>query len=128
MKYLLAFLISYTLSAATLEMKELADATEFESAIQAEIPVIVQFAASWCQPCHVLQANFQAVDGEYDDADMLLYIVDADVNRSLKKYLGGGYPTVRAFYKGSELPGFDFVGSQSQTYLRGYLDLFKPAE
>jgi thioredoxin-like negative regulator of GroEL len=47
--------------------------------------------------------------------------VDAYVNSDLKKYLQGGYPTVRTFVQG-QLGSHSFVGSKSESYVRQFID------
>src|SRR5262245_47244263 len=69
---------------------------EFENFIKTpNVPVLVQFSASWCQPCQQLKATFQRVAPSYNDSQVRLAYVDADENSSLQHYLQGGYPTVR---------------------------------
>lgn len=107
-------------SLAVAELKELANAQEFEQAIsEAKVPVVVQFSAYWCNPCQVLKQTISDVSQNYSDDQILFYYVDAYVNSSLKKYINGGYPTTRAFTQGKM--GLSFVGSKSAGYVRNFV-------
>jgi len=57
----------------------------------------------------------------YSDEQVLLCTVDAYVNSDLKKYLMGGYPTVRTFFKG-QVTKSSFLGAKSETFIRSFLD------
>lgn len=103
------------------ELKELANAEEFETAIQeAKVPAIVQFSAYWCNPCQKLKKTLIDVSANYQDDQVLIYYVDAYVNSSLKKYLNGGYPTTRVFSQGKM--GAQFVGSKSASFVTSFID------
>lgn len=57
----------------------------------------------------------------YSDEQVLLCTVDAYVNSDLKKYLIGGYPTVRVFSKG-KMGNQSFVGSKAESFVRQFID------
>lgn len=102
------------------DLKELANAQEFETAIaEAKVPVVVQFSAYWCNPCQQLKKTISDVSTEYTDDQILFYYVDAYVNSELKKYIDGGYPTTRAFTQGKM--GASFVGSKSASYVKSFV-------
>ncbi|WP_372366890.1 thioredoxin family protein [Candidatus Uabimicrobium sp. HlEnr_7] len=102
------------------DLKELANANEFEKAIaEAQVPVIVQFSAYWCNPCQALKKTMIDVSAKYKDDQVLFYYVDAYVNSELKKYISGGYPTTRAFTKGKM--GSSFVGNKNANYIQSFV-------
>lgn len=57
----------------------------------------------------------------YSDKQVLLCTVDAYVNSDLKKYLMGGYPTIRVFNKGKTTKT-SFIGNKSETFVRNFID------
>ncbi|BBM84119.1 thioredoxin family protein [Candidatus Uabimicrobium amorphum] len=102
------------------DLKELANAQEFEKAIaDAKVPVVVQFSAYWCNPCKKLKKTISDVSTEYTDDQILFYYVDAYVNSELKKYIDGGYPTTRSFTQ--KKMGASFVGSKSAKYVKSFV-------
>ncbi len=114
--------VVFTAMVVRSDFLELKNGTEFEELIKnSNVPVVVQFSAYWCGPCQNLKAVFKKVAPSYSDSDVKLAYVDAYVNSQLKKYLQGGYPTVRTFNKG-ELTTPAFVGSNSESYVRNFID------
>ena len=46
-------------------MQELTDATFEQEVLQADRPVVVDFWAPWCGPCHAIEPIFRQLEEEY---------------------------------------------------------------
>ena len=101
------------------------DATEqtFDDVVLArshERPVVVDFWAEWCGPCHALAPVLEGAIAECDGAVELVK-VDVDSNTGLAQQFGvSGIPAVKAFRDGRVVG--EFVGAQSPTSVSAFLD------
>jgi thioredoxin len=92
-----------------------------------EVPVVVDFWADWCGPCHALTPVLEQAVAERDGA-VELAKVDVDANPDLSDRFGiRGIPAVKAFRNGSVVS--EFVGVRSPTGVASFLDdLSGPSE
>lgn len=92
------------------------------------VPVVVDFWADWCQPCHQLMPVLQKLADEYQGA-FLLAKVNADEQQQLAAHLGvRSLPTVK-IVKGGRLVD-EFTGALPEGQVRSMLDrhVEKPPE
>jgi thioredoxin len=104
------------------------DAFEKEVAERShDLPVVVDFWADWCGPCHALTPVLERAVAERAD-QVVLAKVDVDANPELADRFGvRGIPAVKAFRNGSVVS--EFVGVKSPAAVASFLDaLAAPSE
>ncbi|MBL1085748.1 tetratricopeptide repeat protein [Streptomyces actinomycinicus] len=80
----------------------------------AEVPVVLDFWAEWCQPCKQLSPVLERLAVEYNGR-FLLAKVDVDANQMLMQQFGiQGIPAVFAVVAGQALPLFQGVTPEPQ--------------
>lgn len=89
-------------------------------------PVVVDFWADWCSPCHAIAPHLQRVMEEMSDqVDLVKVEVDEGENMKLAgKYKLRGFPTIMLFVDGREQARF--AGSRASHWIRDWLEQHLP--
>ncbi|GAA0581047.1 tetratricopeptide repeat protein [Streptomyces crystallinus] len=86
----------------------------------AEVPVVIDFWAEWCEPCKQLGPLLERLAAEYNGR-FLLAKIDVDANQMLMQQFGiQGIPAVFAVVAGQALPLFQ--GAAPEQQIRETLD------
>jgi putative thioredoxin len=86
----------------------------------AEVPVVIDFWAEWCEPCKQLSPILERLAREYNGR-FLLAKIDVDANQMLMQQFGiQGIPAVFAVVAGQALPLFQ--GAAPEDQIRQTLD------
>lgn len=85
-----------------MELKQLTDKDFDAEVIDSDTPVLVDFWAEWCQPCHVVAPEVQAL-AEEQQGKLKVAKLDIDANPSIaQKYGVMSIPTLLLFVDGAE--------------------------
>lgn len=101
------------------------DLPDFEQqVIQAshETPIMVDFWADWCAPCHAIAPHITRVVNEAN-GEVRLAKVEVDEGENMKlagRYRLRGFPTIMLFQNGEERGRFS--GSRATHWIRDWLD------
>ncbi|WP_456379679.1 thioredoxin family protein [Thiolapillus sp.] len=89
-------------------------------------PVVVDFWADWCAPCHAIAPHLQRVMEEMADQLSLVKVeVDAGENMKLAgRYKLRGFPTIMLFIDGEETARF--AGNRASHWIRDWLQQHLP--
>jgi len=91
------------------KVREITD-SDFQSALESEATVLVDFSASWCGPCKALAPTIDAVATEYDGR---LHVYKVDIEQAPEaaaRYGVSSVPTCVFFKGGKEVDRF--IGNQ----------------
>jgi thioredoxin 1 len=79
---------------------EVTDKTFKEQVLDAEKPVLVDFWAEWCMPCHAIAPYVDAIAGEYE-GKLMVAKLDIDANMATAtQYQVWSIPTLILFKNG----------------------------
>ena len=88
--------------------------------MQSEIPVIVDFWATWCPPCKMLAPVFEELAGEYEGKVKFAKLDTDEVRAVAQKYSIMSIPTLIVFKGGKEVERM--VGALPKEALKEKID------
>ncbi|KAL7412115.1 thioredoxin-like protein [Mrakia frigida] len=75
---------------------------EFQTVINGDKPVIIDFWATWCGPCKMISPHFNKLESQFEDVDF--YKVDVDEQEEVAAEVNvRAMPTFLIFYKGQKI-------------------------
>ena len=90
-------------------VQELTDSDFASTTSEAQVPVLVDFSASWCQPCKTLAPTIDAVADEYQ-GKLNVFKVDIDkAQETAAQFSIRGVPTCVFLKDGREVDRFSGV-------------------
>jgi thioredoxin 1 len=94
------------------ELKKITEMTFQQEVLESRVPVLVDFWASWCSPCRMVEPSLEKIDAQFGDRARVVR-VNADQNPLLMQQYGvRGLPTVMLFVEGE--PRHTALGVRSQ--------------
>ena len=82
------------------EIIHFTDATFENEVLKSDIPVLVDFWATWCAPCRLIAPHVEAIAKEYD-GKVKVGKIDVDNNQNVARLLGiRSIPTLMIFKAG----------------------------
>ena len=91
-----------------------------------ELPVLVDFWADWCQPCHMLAPVIERAVAAHE-GKVELAKLDTDANQqTAARYGVRGLPTVKAFRNGEVID--EFTGAQPPLVVENFVAGLVPSE
>ncbi len=96
------------------------DATFADEVLASDLPVLVDFWAEWCPPCHRLAPVLDELAAEFQGRARIVKL-DADANPdTARRYQVMAMPTLTMF-RGGEVVS-QIVGAQPKARLRGQIE------
>ena len=108
------------------EVLHVTDATFEEEVLKSDVPVVVDFWAPWCAPCHVIAPILEELAADYDGRAVLAKL-DVDQNMDTAGRYGiMSIPTMIIFKNGEEVERM--VGTRPKKAIAERLDLAMESE
>lgn len=89
-------------------------------------PVLVDFWATWCQPCQVLKPVLEKLAGDYQGKFLLAKVNTEEAQQLAMQFGIRSIPTVKLFKNGEAVD--EFMGALPEPEIRAFLDKHIPRE
>ena len=99
---------------------DVTDATFADEVLNSEVPVVVDFWAPWCPPCHKLAPILDDLATEYGEKLRFVKLNSDDNPETTRTYNVQAMPTLTIFSKGQVIG--QLIGARAKFTLRGELD------
>jgi thioredoxin 1 len=104
------------------QVLEVNDGTFEKDVLGSDVPVVVDFGATWCPPCRALEPTIEALAAKYSGS-VRFYKLDIDDNASVPQRYGiKGIPTLIVFNGGREEERI--VGASSKEAISKVVDKY----
>ncbi|BBN04456.1 thioredoxin [Marchantia polymorpha subsp. ruderalis] len=98
-----------------------------EEVLKSNIPVLVEYWATWCGPCRLMSMVMDWAAQEYE-GKLKCVKIETDPNEALKeKYKVYGLPTIMLFVNGQEVPGSRREGALPKDKLKSLVAEILPS-
>ncbi|SHN05941.1 thioredoxin [Cryptosporangium aurantiacum] len=108
------------MSAVTHSFDAVTDATWTDEVLKSEVPVLVDFWADWCGPCHRLRPTLEALAEEWTGR-VRVVALDIDANPNTARDYGILSAPTLILFRGGE-PVRTVVGAQPKARLAAQLE------
>jgi thioredoxin 1 len=83
-----------------IKVRDVTDSNFQEEVLQAEMPTLVDFWATWCIPCKAVNSILEELAGQYEDKVKITKLNVDDSPRTCTKYGVRSIPTLILFKEG----------------------------